>query len=140
MLLYAADGSKLFAYRDLLGKINSDKDDSEDEDNSEIYKSVANVLLPFLIEGIGTGNYDNYYKNLQKEIGELFGGLLLDKDGNVSNGSGVSPDDIARMKRDLSRNSKVGKGYPDSNAARLFFFITSLLKFLMSLISKLLNK
>ncbi len=111
MLLYAADGSKLFAYRDLLGKINSDKDDSEDEDNSEIYKSVANVLLPFLIEGIGTGNYDNYYKNLQKEIGELFGGLLLDKDGNASDGSGVSPDDIARMKRDLSRDSKVGKGY-----------------------------
>lgn len=106
--LYVADGSKLFAYRDFLGKINSDDDD---EDNSEIYKSVANVLLPFLIEGIGTGNYDNYYKNLQKEIGELFEGLLLDKDGNASNGSGVNPENIAKMERDLSRDSKIGKGY-----------------------------
>ncbi len=106
--LYAADGSKLFAYRDLLGKINSNDDD---EDKSEIYKSVANVLLPFLIEGIGTGNYDNYYKNLQKEIGELFEGLLLDKDGNASDGSGVNPENIAKMERELSRDSKIGKGY-----------------------------
>lgn len=110
--LYAADGTKLLEYRDLLGKINSDKDDGEDGgDNSEIYRSVANVLLPFLIEGLGTGNYDNYYKNLQKEIGELFEGLLLNKDGNVSNGSGISPENIAKMERELSRNSKIGKGY-----------------------------
>ena len=110
--LYAADGTKLLEYRDLLGKINSDKDDSEeDEDKSEIYKSVANVLLPFLIEGLGTGNYDNYYKNLQKEIGDLFEGLLLDKDGNVSNGSGINPKNIQQMEDDLSRDSKAEKGY-----------------------------
>ncbi len=113
--LYAADGTKLLAYRDILGKINSDKEESDEgKDNSEIYKATANILLPFLIEGLGTGNYDNYYKNLQKEIGDLFEGILLDNNGNVSNGSGINPANLVNMERDLSQDKKIGKGYYDA--------------------------
>lgn len=113
--LYAEDGTKLLAYRDILGKINSDKEESDEEkDNSEIYKATANILLPFLIEGLGTGNYDNYYKNLQKEIGDLFEGILLDNNGNVSNGSGINPANLVNMERDLSQDKKIGKGYYDA--------------------------
>lgn len=83
----------------------------EEGGNSEIYKSVANVLLPFLVEGLLTGNYDSYYENLQKEISEIFEPILLDKNGEASNGSGIAQRRKTQMKNNLSRDAKKGKGY-----------------------------
>ncbi len=115
--LYDKDGNKLLEYRELLGTIgkdngtDSEKTEEEKEREKELYKSVANVVLPFLIEGLGTGNYDNYYSALQKEIGELFSGILLDKNGNNSNGSGISQENKNTMEYWLTHDQKKGKGY-----------------------------
>ena len=46
------------------------KGDGE-EDNSELYMSIANVVMPFLIDGLISDNWDPYFENLEKEIGDL---------------------------------------------------------------------
>lgn len=108
-VLVDKDGKDLPRWSAVFDKLSEKSED--DDGNKEIYKSVANVLLPFLIDGLLTGNYERYYKNLQKEISEMFGDLLLDENGEVSNGSGLAPRRKNTMKNDLSRDSKRGKGY-----------------------------
>lgn len=98
-------GEKLLHYKDLIGGISSD-----DSDKSEIYESIANVLLPFIIEGIAQDKWDNYYKNLQKEIGELLGDTLLDPNGNPVEGTGISPSTTAQVEYDMTHDKKDGSG------------------------------
>lgn len=111
--LYDKDGNVLPDWEDVFGGFSKNDDEEEKDDGrkEEIYKSVANVLLPFLIEGLGTGNYDRYYKNLQKEISELFADQLLDENGEASNGSGISQSRKNQMKNDLVTDKKKQNGY-----------------------------
>lgn len=55
-----------------------------------IVEATANILMPFLIEGILMDNWDPYYENLQKEISELFGDIILDGNGEATNGTHIS--------------------------------------------------
>lgn len=120
--LYSKDGKKLIRYRDLLNDFGKDDDESnmtEEEKaaaearKKEILRSVANVVLPFLIQGIGTGDYTAYYENLEKEIGDIFREILLDKDGNVTDGSGISEERKATMNRWISAGPKKDYGFLD---------------------------
>lgn len=83
--LYDKAGNKLLHYKDLLKGTTGD-----DADKENIYKSIANVLLPFIVEGLVQDKWDNYYKNLQKEISDLMGEVLLDGNGNPKEGTGIS--------------------------------------------------
>lgn len=80
-------------------------------DMQNIVKSVANVLLPFLIQGLAFDNWDPYYENLQKEMSEIFGDVLLDENGEVSNGSGIKPSLAAETARNTNLDKKGSKGY-----------------------------
>lgn len=91
--IHDKDGNKLLEYRGLLNSMGGD----DDGDNA-ILESVLNCVMPFLIQGLGSGNYQPYYDALYKEIGELFGGLLLDNNGEVVDGSQVNPEKQAIMK------------------------------------------
>ena len=117
--LYKEDGEKLIQYRDLLSKFGKDDDDSDmtEEEKAaaearkkEILRSVANVVLPFLIQGIGTGDYTAYYENLEKEIGDIFKELLLDENGNVTNGSGISQEMKDTMESRVNRGPQSSYG------------------------------
>lgn len=103
------DGNYLSSWADVFDDL-SEKGE-EDEGSKEIYESVANVLLPFLIDGLLTGNYDRYYENFQKEVSEMFGDLLLDENGEATNGSGLASKRVTSMENDLKCDSKRGKGY-----------------------------
>ena len=103
------DGKALPKWFNAFGNISEKGNDAEG--SKEIYKSVANVLLPFLIDGLLTGNYDRYYENLQKEIAEVFADSLLDENGEASNGSGISQSRKNTMAYNVTRDSKNGKGY-----------------------------
>ena len=70
--LYNAEQEKIFHIRSLT--LNSSSDDDED---SDVMSSVANILLPFLINGLLKDEWDAYYENLQNEISELFENSLL---------------------------------------------------------------
>lgn len=108
--IYDKDGKELSSYTDvfnvLLGKMQDNEGGSQ-----EVMSSVANVLLPFLIEGLGTGNYDKYYEMLNKEVAELFGELLLNKDGEVDNGTGISQERKDKMAYNLTVDYKDWRGY-----------------------------
>lgn len=105
--IHDKDGNKLLEYRDLLNNIGGSDDEGDD---NELLQSVINCVMPFLVQGLGTGNYQPYYDALEKEIGELFEGLLLDNNGEASDGSQVNPEkqQIMAVKRhqDVSNGGK----------------------------------
>ena len=103
-LLYDADDNRLFTIHDL-GHM------TEGGDRSELLKSVANVLQPFLLEGLLQNKWDNYYDQLEKEIGELFVGVPLDENGEVSNGSHIAKAHRDEMTRNMAADKKGAKGY-----------------------------
>ena len=89
------DGNKVFHYKDFASILDSE----EEGEDSELIESVANVLMPFLIDGLLNDNWDPYYENLQKEISEIFETSLLDKDGNAQYGTGLRQERIEKVER-----------------------------------------
>ena len=116
------NGNKVFHYKDF-GKLFSD-DGEEDEDNSSMYKSIANILMPFLVDGLLNDNWDPYYNNLQQEISELFATSLLDGNGNPQYGTGMTPEKKAEMEEkrhsDIAR-VEYGQKYYAFNAYWFFY-------------------
>ena len=82
------DDNQIFQIKQL-GKLLGDDDDEEEKDRANTITSVVNVLKPFLIDGLLRDNWDPYYENLQKEIGDLFGDVALDENGDPKNGTGI---------------------------------------------------
>ncbi len=104
--LYNKEGERIMHFRGLL-----EKNEEEEEDSSGLYASIANVLMPFLIDGIVFDEWDAYYENLQTEIGELFGDALLDNNGEPINGTGLSESRINYMNQRKTEDRKIGRGY-----------------------------
>lgn len=88
--LYNKDGEVIFHFSEMLSK-------GDEIEKNELYSSVINVVMPFLVEGLGTGNFDRYYAALEKEVGELFAEARLDENGNPAEGQGVSKERIRTM-------------------------------------------
>lgn len=85
--------------------------ESEDGDNEELYRSIAHVLLPFLIDGLIYDQWDGYYDALYEEISELFGNALLDKNGEPLDNSGISESRKKQLERDMNTDKYGSKGY-----------------------------
>ena len=69
--LYDAEGNKIFYLRTSLTESSDDAE--EDEGDDSIMESVANVMLPFLIDGLLNDEWDAYYENLEKELTDITG-------------------------------------------------------------------
>ena len=93
------NGDKVFHYKDFASILESDDDEEDGEEDNAMLEAIANILMPFLIDGLLNDNWDPYYKNLQKEISELFENSLLDKDGNAQYGTGLRQERIDKMNR-----------------------------------------
>lgn len=106
--LYNSEGERIMHFRGLLEK----NEDEDDEDNA-VLEAVANVLMPFLLEGIAQDKWDNYYNALQKEIGDMFGDALLDNNGEPISGTGLSESRINYMNARKLEDRKIttGRGY-----------------------------
>lgn len=63
---------------------------NSDSDGDTLKDSIKNVLVPFLTKGLLFNDWDDYYKNLEKEISDIFGDVALDENGNAKNGTGIS--------------------------------------------------
>ncbi len=103
--LYNAQGERIMHFRGFL------EDNGEEDDNSALYESIGNILMPFLTEGILLNQWDNYYAALEKEIGELFGDALLDCNGEPIEGTGLSQSRINSMEQLKKTDKKGSKGY-----------------------------
>ena len=86
--LYDSDGNKIFHYKDIAKLFKSEGDSGSD--NSELYKSMAETLLPAVVKGLTLNDWDDLYSGLETEISKIFSNSLLDENGNVTNGSGLS--------------------------------------------------
>ena len=104
--LYDSEGNQLITFSSFFSAFGS-----EDGDNSELYKSVANVLMPFLIDGLLNDEWDAYYDALYKEIAELFDNALLDKNGDPIGNSGLSESKKNKLKTDMNTDRYGSKKY-----------------------------
>ena len=52
--------------------------------SGKIIETVANILLPFLTEGLLFDKWDNYYNTFYEEIAPLFDPLRMDENGDPS--------------------------------------------------------
>ena len=59
----------------------------------KIVESVANILLPFLTEGLLFDKWDNYYDAFYEEIAPLFDPLRMDENGNPRYNTGLGKED-----------------------------------------------
>lgn len=102
--LYDTDGNKIFEI-DELGEAVSGSSDGN------VYEALANIMLPFVLEGITFGKWDNYYTNLQKELSDMFDKIICDENGDAKYGTDVSK--AHRESNEFNRqNDKKGtKGY-----------------------------
>ena len=105
--LYDAENNKIFHYKDI-AKLIKNEGDSE---NSELYKSMAKTLLPAMAKGLATDDWDDLYAGLETEIGKIFANSLLDENGNVTNGSGLSQSRKEQMENKRNNSQKGDKGY-----------------------------
>ncbi len=107
--LYDTEGNKIFHYNDLTKLFSGDN--AEGTDNSEIYKELAKTFLPAIAKGLTMNNWDDLYAGLETELGKLFASSLLDENGNVTNGSGLS--EVRKQEMEYKRNNdkKGDKGY-----------------------------
>ncbi len=113
--LYDSDGNRLFHHlTSILGE------DEEETDEGNIYESIANVLMPFLKEGLLKNNWEPYYENLQKEIGDITGNSKLDNNGNPLPGTGISAERRAYMEKAATVNQGK-KGYFGINDYRFWY-------------------
>ncbi len=103
--LYDAEGNKIFHYRDIANLV------SDNVDNTEMYKSMAETLLPAIVKGLAINDWDDLYAGLEKEIGKIFASSLLDENGNVTNNSGLSQSRIDEMEYKRHNSQKGSKGY-----------------------------
>lgn len=113
--LYDKDQKKIFHIRSFYFP------EDEDEEEGNLMSSLANVLFPFLVDGLLTDNWEPYYENLQKEISELLGDARLDENGNPVNGTGISEARKKEMADALSTDLKIGKGYYGINDYRFWY-------------------
>lgn len=66
----------------------------------KIIESVANVLLPFLAEGLLFDEWDNYYNAFYEEVAPLFDPLTLDNNGDPKYGTGLGKEDLESNAKD----------------------------------------
>ena len=107
--LYDHDGNKIFHYKDIAKLVTGDSESGAD--NSEMYKSMAESLLPALTKGLLTDNWDDLYVSLETEISKIFANSLLDENGNVTNGSGLSERRKLEMENKRNNDQKGNKGF-----------------------------
>ena len=107
--LYDPDGNKIFHYKDVAKLVQGDSESGSD--NSEMYKAMAENLLPALAKGLMLNSWDDLYAALETEISKIFANSLLDENGNVTNGSGLSQKRKDQMANKRTYSQKGSKGY-----------------------------
>ena len=81
--IYYDNDTQHFRIDDVFGLLDSD----DDGDDNRITEAAFNILMPFILEGIAFNKWDHYYEAVEKEISEMFTPIMLDKNGNVPEGS-----------------------------------------------------
>lgn len=106
--IYDKDGNALSKLSKLFSNNGGEGDELED---GAVLEATANILMPFLVNGILMDDWEPYYENLQKEISELFGDIILDENGEASNGTDIAPKYRNQNEERMNNDQKGDKGY-----------------------------
>ncbi len=98
--LYDADGNQIAADFDTLSANGSTDGINKDT----LIESCANILLPFLTEGLLMDKWDTYGDALYEEIAPLFEKGHLDGNGDPMYGTGVHPNVMTASEAAAKRN------------------------------------
>ncbi len=77
----------------------------------QLIESCANILLPFLAEGLLMDEWDNYGDAIYEEFSPLFEKAALDGNGNPQYGTGVSPKALAKSEYNAANIDFKKPGY-----------------------------
>jgi len=86
--IYTADGRALPAGLDAIFESTGNGTSSKEA----VIEAVANILIPFLAEGMLMDKWDNYADAIYEEFSPLFKEMTLDENGNARFGTVVSPE------------------------------------------------
>ncbi|MBQ7295478.1 MAG: hypothetical protein IJW86_04710 [Clostridia bacterium] len=103
--LYSGDGEKIFHFSGMADSLGEGGIELEN-----VAESVANVMLPFVIDGLVKDEWDAFYENLEKEIGDIFEESRLDNNANPKGGSGISDARKAEMAENIATDKKADDG------------------------------
>ena len=90
--IYDEDGNPVYKFDELFRLETSDEDTGSDE--SSFKESALDVIKSFAL-GVITGDYDEYYDKLQKEVGELTERFQMDENGDPQYGTDISAEGYA---------------------------------------------
>lgn len=99
--IFNADGEEVIAD---IGDITLDTDGDGESTKDKIVEAAANILLPFLGEGLLADKWDNYAKAIYNEISPLFKEAIMDKNGDPQYGTHVNPKTKAESEDRASKN------------------------------------
>ncbi len=79
-------------------------------EGDSVGESVANVLLPFLTEGLLFDKWDNYYEAFYDEVSPIFEQLRLDGNAQPRYGSGLHPESLESNETTRKRDTGKSQG------------------------------
>ena len=85
-------------------------DGGGDTGSNAALEATANILMPMLLEGVLLDKWDNYYDAMYKEVSDLFAEVMLDENGEVWNGTGISDEKKAEVAYNLANDKKDENG------------------------------
>lgn len=102
--IYVPDETVSGGYRNIWG------DALSNIESGSVGESVANVLLPFLTEGLLFNKWDNYYEAFYEEVAPIYEELRLDGDGKPRYNSGIHPESVKANETKRNRNTALSQG------------------------------
>lgn len=90
---------------------------SEDENmKDKIVETSANILLPFITEGLLFDKWDNYAQALYDEFSPLMDQVTLDGDGNPRYGTGPDKAELKKDEADSHKDYQMSNGKYDTRS------------------------
>ena len=114
--IYYNNDTQSFRIDDIFGLAEGGEESKETE-------AAFNILKPFILEGIAFNKWDNYYAAVEKEIGEMFEPIMLDKNGNVpeDSDSGIGKNATAAKQWAMTHNLADGNGKYTEKAYKYYY-------------------
>lgn len=104
IIMIRGDGNGIYVEDENGNEKNIWGDALSDIEGGDVGESIANVLLPFLTEGLLFDKWDNYYQAFYDEVSPIFEKLRLDGNGEPQYGSGLSKQDVAANASSRNKN------------------------------------
>ena len=118
VVVISGDGNTIYDKDDQplskLSKLFSNNGKKNEESvAAEIIKSAGTMYKEYLFEGLLKDNWEPFYEAIQTEVSKYFGDILLDNNGEATNGTHISRWCIEQNEYSMTYDRKGDKGFYD---------------------------